>query len=103
MAREWQSNSTTHTEENDGCREGRDDSREPALLHDRVHHWNSETAQDGRERTQPNIRDVCFCVAVANVLEAEVTVVANKPASQTEEELRERGMHVEVVLSEDVV
>ncbi len=44
-----------------------------------------------------------FGVAVADVLEAEVTVIANEPACKTEEKFRERRMDVEVVLSEDVV
>ena len=42
-------------------------------------------------------------VAVANVLEAAVTVIADEPACETEEEFRKWRVDVEVVLSEDVI
>lgn len=42
-------------------------------------------------------------VAVSDVLEAEGAVIAYEPASKTKEKFRERRVHVEVVLSLDVV
>lgn len=42
-------------------------------------------------------------VAVADVLEAEGAVIAYKPTSKTKEQFRKRRMHVEVVLSLNVV
>lgn len=42
-------------------------------------------------------------VAVANVFEVEVTVEANEPAGETEEELCKRRVDVEVVFTENVV
>ena len=42
-------------------------------------------------------------VAVSDVLELELAVEADKPACETEEELCERRVDVEVVFSRDVV
>ena len=42
-------------------------------------------------------------VAVADVLEAEGAIIANKPARKTKEEFREGRVYVEVVLSCDVI
>ena len=44
-----------------------------------------------------------FGVTIANVLEAKVAVITDKPASKTKEELRERRVDIEIVLSENII
>lgn len=84
-------------------REGRNNIRVTGLLHDGIDNGNGQASKHGRERAHANVWDVGIGVAVADTLEFERAIEANEPASKTEEELRQRWVHVEVVLSLDIV
>lgn len=96
-------NDEKRTKENDSRRERRNDRRVPALLHNSVHNRNRETPQDRRQRAHADVRHMARGVAVANRLERELAVKPDEPAREPEEQLRERRVHVEVVLAHDVV
>jgi len=74
-----------HTKQDDRGREGRNNSRIPALLHDRINNRDGETAKDRRKRAHANIWNVVRGVAIANVVEVEMSIEAHEPASQTEQ------------------
>ena len=93
----------TPTEQDDRGGEDGNNGRVTAFLHDSVDNGDSETTEDGGKSTHAHVGDMSLSVAVANVLEAEVTVIADEPACETEEEFRKWRVDVEVVLSEDVI
>src|SRR6266446_7614812 len=72
-----------HTKEEDRSRESGDDSRIPTLLHDSINNRDRQTAKDRRECAHADIWNVVRGVAIANVVEVEVSIEAYKPASQT--------------------
>ena len=73
-------NSRKHTKKNKRSRERSDDSRVSALLHDSVDEGNGKTTKDSRKRAHPHKRDVMVGVAIANIVEMEFPIEANKPA-----------------------
>ena len=50
-----------------------------------------------------DIRNVIFRVAIANVLEVELTIKSNEPASEVEKEFCERWVYVKVVFPCNIV
>lgn len=91
------------TEEYQRGRKGSNDSRITALLHDRIDNGDSETSKDRRERTHADVGNVVGGIAIADVLEEERPIEADKPTRQAKEQLCERRMHVKVVLMRDIV
>ena len=72
-------NCRKRTKKNKRSRERSDDSRISALLHDSVDERNGKTTKDSRKRAHPNKRDVMVGVAIANIVEVEFPIEANKP------------------------
>lgn len=68
-----------------------------ALPHDLEDHGNREGTLDGRDGAEGNPRDLVLDVGVTDVLELEVTIVANEPADERDEELAEGRVDVEEV------
>ena len=93
----------TPTEQHDRGREDGNNGGVTAFLHNSVDNRDSETAEDGGKSTHAHVGDMSLSVAVADVLEAKRPVIADEPASKTKEQFREGRVHVEVVLSLDVV
>ena len=91
------------TEQDDGGRERGDDCGVAALLHDSVDDRDREATEDGGKSTHAHVGDMSLSVAVADILEAEGAIIANKPARKTKEQFREGRVYVEVVLSCDVI
>ena len=93
----------TPTEQDDRGREDGNNGGVTAFLHNSVDNRDSETAEDGGKSTHAHVGDMSLSVAVADILEAEGAIIANKPARKTKEEFREGRVYVEVVLSCDVI
>lgn len=74
-----------HTKQENRGREGRNNSRIPTLLHDRINNRDSETAKDRRKRAHADIWNMVRGVAIANIVEVEMSIEAYEPASQAEE------------------
>lgn len=91
------------TEKNKERGEGCNYGRITAFFHDGVNERNGESTECSRESAQADVRDVVFRVAVADVLELELTVEAREPACKTQQHLRERRMYIEIVFALDVV
>jgi hypothetical protein len=91
------------TEKDEGRRESGDNGRVTGLLHDGVHERDREGAENGRERTHADVGHMVVRIRVTNVLEVEVSVETHEPTGEAEEHLCERRMHVEVVLTFDVL
>ena len=89
----------TRTEQNQTSRECSHHCRIPALLHDSVHQWNGQTAHHGWKCSHTDVGHSRFRIAVANILEFELTIESNEPASEAEEKLREGRVYVEIVFS----
>lgn len=68
------------TKKNKRSRERSDDGGVSALLHDSEDEGNGKTTKDSRKRAHPNKRDVVIGIAIANVVEVEFAIEANKPA-----------------------
>ena len=99
----YSQNVMARTKQDEDRRECRYDCTVAALLHDTVYDGDGQAAQECGESAHADVGNVGLSVAVANVLETEAAVIANKPASKTKEEFREGRMYVEVVLSCDVI
>lgn len=91
------------TEKNNASRECSHDGGISTLFHDGIDNWHRHTRQKRREGTHSNIWNVILGVAVSYVVEEEMTVVANEPPGQAEQHLRKWWMHIEVILSLDVI
>ena len=71
------------TEEDQTCRECRDDGGVATLLHDGVDDWYSHAAEHRRKGPHSHIWDMRLRVAVADVLKFEVAVESYKPPRET--------------------
>jgi hypothetical protein len=67
------------------------------LPHDQVDDGDGHGAQEGGHRPECDIGDLVRDVRVADVLEVEVAIVTDEPASEGEEQLAEGRVHVEEV------
>ena len=91
------------TEKNDDSRECTNYSGVSTLLHDTVYNRNSETTEHRWQGTQSPVWDIIGRVAVTNVCEVKVTLITDKPAGKSEQQLCKRRVNVEVVLAAQVV
>lgn len=74
-----------------------------ALFHNSVNDRDGETTKECGQSSHSHIRNVIFCVAVADILEVELAIKSNKPASEAEKEFGEGRVYVEIVFSCDIV
>lgn len=73
------------------------------LPHDEVGNGNGQSTEDGGQSSEGHVRDLVGNVGVANVLEVEVTIVADQPAHKGEEKLSKGRVDIEEVGSLEVV
>jgi hypothetical protein len=91
------------TEKDYDCRESSNDSRVSTLLHDIVHNRNRETTEYSWQGTHSPVWDVIGRIAVTDVREVKIALKTNKPSRKSEQQLREWGMDIEVVLATQIV
>lgn len=70
-----------HTEQDQWGGECCNDRRVTTLFHDCIYNRDGETTKNGRERAHSNVGNMIGSVAIADVVELEVTVKAHEPAS----------------------
>lgn len=87
------------TKEHEGGRERGDYRGVSALLHDRIDDGNGEAAEDCRQGSDADVGDMVRRVRVSDGVELELAIEAHEPGCESEEELRERRVHVEVVFA----
>jgi hypothetical protein len=73
------------------------------LLHGKEHHRHGHSSKHCGHRAERNIRNAIRNVRVSDVLKLEVTIVANEPAHEGEQELSERRVDIEEVSSLQVL
>lgn len=73
------------------------------LFHDAKYHSWGERAQEGRQRSQADVRDAVLDVVVSDVVKVKVTIVADEPALEGVQELGKRWVDVEEILPPQII
>ena len=74
-----------------------------SLLHNCIDERHSKTSKDCGKGPHANIWHMVLRIAVPNCLESEFSIKSNEPAGKSKKQFSKGGMHIEVVLSLDVV
>lgn len=65
--------------------------------HDQEHDRDSQRSQQRRESPVGHVWHVVFDVGITNVIEEELSAIANKPTNPSEQEFSEGRVHIEEV------
>lgn len=72
-------------------------------MHDKVYNRNREAAQYGWQCTHSPVWDVVGRITVTDVCEIKISLETDKPPRKSEQQLREWGMNIEIVLAAQVI
>jgi hypothetical protein len=73
------------------------------FMHDIVDNRNRETTQYSWQGAHSPVWDVVCCVTISDVCELEVALKTDEPSRKSEQQLREWGMNIEIVLATQII